>query len=488
MAVWTAEEKQNFRNAHPCIMPVCQPNHNSPHADLKAYFDNLFNADHSEYKGMVTVATIKEGAPTPTIVAVVPAAEMGTWASKMHVSSRTNYYYSKAQHRGSATWGMDGAFCYNAIYVDIDAHNADCIDGDTTINAICYALPDEGIPTPNVVELSGRGYHLIWYAEQIAASLNWMVEAVSAHFAQTIQGLLNANGYCVDTSYARNIAGLTRIPGTRNTASGTYSSYQILHHSRLDIPKAFDSIPHYKSNAYSISSTNATTSKRLEALLRLHIVRPIQVSQRDVYCLHLFSAAQYAGMSNQDALALVQSVNHSFDVPLSEREVECYLSSAARKHYKFTLSRVISDLDIALSEQEAIGLHTRGKRDSNRARNARVAAKRQKRDRVIMRLHLLGLSPTAIAEKIKHAYNTIRSVIRKYTNRLSEIFSEKELHNIRKQRIRAAVAALKATFQKSKPYILCLYVALSAKCCLNVSSRVFLALGNTDTLIKPPGI
>ena len=193
-------------------------------------------------------------------------------------------------------------------------------------------------------------------------------------------------------------------------------------------------------------------------------------------------------MSNQDALALVQSVNHSFDVPLSEREVECYLSSAARKHYKFTLSRVISDLDITLSEQEAIGLHTRGKRDSNRARNARVAAKRQKRDRAIMRLHLLGLSPTAIAEKIKHAYNTIRSVIRKYTNRLNEIFSEKELYNIRKQRIRAAVAALKATFQKSKPYILYLYVALSAKCCPTVSSRVFLALGNTDTLIKPPGI
>lgn len=144
MAIWSVKEKQNFRNAHPCIMPVRQPNHNSPHADLKVYFDNLFNADYSEYKGMVTVAEMKTGDFTPKIVAVVPAEEMGKWASKMHVSPGTNYYYSKAQHCGNATWGMDGAFCYNAIYVDIDTHNADCIDGDkfTASAGACFLLGD----------------------------------------------------------------------------------------------------------------------------------------------------------------------------------------------------------------------------------------------------------------------------------------------------------------------------------------------------------
>ena len=37
--------------------------------------------------------------------------------------------------------------------------------------------------------------------------------------------------------------------------------------------------------------------KRMDALLCLNAIRPIQVSQRDMYCLHLFSAAQFAGKS-----------------------------------------------------------------------------------------------------------------------------------------------------------------------------------------------
>ena len=67
---------------------------------------------------------------------------------------------------------------------------------------------------PNVIEMSGRGYHLVWYIDQIAAALGWMVEAVSVFFAQTVQMLLTdsgAKGYQADISYAHRIAGLTRI-------------------------------------------------------------------------------------------------------------------------------------------------------------------------------------------------------------------------------------------------------------------------------------
>ena len=451
MAVWTAEEKKEFRENHPLIAPERQPHHNSPHADLQVYFDSLLMADHCEYKGMVTVAARKAGDSTPKIVAVVPAAEMGNWASEMHVSTHMDYYYGRAQHCGNATWGESKAFAYNAIHVDIDAHGVNACDGKAVIDMICYALPDEGIPSPNIIEESGRGYHLVWLIDQVAAVLGWMVEAVSVSFAKVIQDLMatsGAKGYQVDIGYASNIAGLTRIPGTYNTAAGTYASYQMLHAVRMDLPKIYDSISssteqshyaHTASHAASVTSIVDATSigkKRVAALLRLNELRPIQISQRDVYCLHLYCAAQYAGMANQDALALVQSVNQSFDAPLSDREVERYMSSAAHKHYKFTTERMISDLDISPSEQESIGLHTgTGKRDSNRARNARVAAKRQKRDRAIMRLHLLGLAPTAIAKKVGHAYNTVRSVICKYKDNLWDIFSAHELRLLSKQAI-----------------------------------------------------
>ena len=112
MDVWTVEEKNQFREDHPCIMPEHQSNHNSPHADLQMYFDTMLNADHHEYKGMVTVAAREVGDSTPKIVAVVPAEKMGKWASKMHVSSRMDYYYGRAQHCGNATWGMNRAFAF----------------------------------------------------------------------------------------------------------------------------------------------------------------------------------------------------------------------------------------------------------------------------------------------------------------------------------------------------------------------------------------
>lgn len=450
MAVWTVEEKNQFREDHPCIMPEHQSNHNSPHADLQMYFDTMLNADHHEYKGMVTVAAREVGDSTPKIVAVVPAEKMGKWASKMHVSSHMDYYYGRAQHCGNATWGENRAFAYNAIHIDIDAHGTNVNDGRTTIDAICYALPDVGIPSPNVIEASGRGYHLVWYIDQVAATLGWMVEAVSVFFARKIQELMatsGVKGYQVDIGYTSNIAGLTRIPGTYNTAAGTYASYQMLHAVRMDLSKVYDSISSagqshvtrtvsHTASAVSSADTTSIGKKRVAALLRLHELRPIQVSQRDVYILHLYSAAQYAGMSNQEALALVKTVNQSFAIPLSDREVERYMASAARKRYKYTTERMISDLDITPSEQESIGLYTgMGKRDSNRARNARVAAKRQKRDRAIMRLHLLGLAPSAIAKKVGHAYNTVRSVICKYKDNLSDIFSGHELRLLFKQAI-----------------------------------------------------
>ena len=464
MSVWTAEEKQSFRTSNPCTMPVHQTNHNRPHANLKPYFDCLYNADHEEYKGMVTIAAMDVDGTDPKIIAVLPATEVGNWASEMHVSTHMDYYYGRAQHRGNATWGKGGALCYNAVYVDIDAHTEPGGDGEAVIDAVCYALPEEGVSVPNVIEMSGRGYHLVRYIDQVAAALGWMVEAVSVFFAQTVQMLLTdsgAKGYQADIGYARRIAGLTRIPGTYNTAAHAYAGYRTLHKGRMDLLKAYDSIPpsgqrgaiHTAFPAVKEVSADMASigKKRMDALLCLNAIRPIQVSQRDMYCLHFFSAAQFAGKSNQDALDLVKSENRTFSVPLSECEVERYLFTAARKHYKFTTKRVISDLDITPSECLAIGLRAgSGRRDTNRARNARTADRRQKRDRAVMRLHLLGLTPTAIAKKVGIAYNSVRTVIRKYDDRLLSIFSKKELRRIRRQRIRKVISAMKAAFQNMK--------------------------------------
>lgn len=475
MATWSPEKKTAFRAQHPTVMPEKQPRHNYPHADVEEYFRTIFGADHAEYKGMVPIATIKDGAAS--IIASVPTEQVGAWASQMHVSTHMDYYFCKAQHTDTGTWGADNIFAYNAIYVDIDAHGiADTAAGRSLIDTICYALPDMGIPSPNIIEDSGRGYHLVWLIYQVSAKLGWMVKKVSEHFAEVIASLIaerDAQGYSVDLGYSSNITGLTRIPGTYNTASGTYATYRMVHDVPMDLPKMYDTIavkpPHRTTRR--ISKTEAYGKHRVEALLHFADIHPIEEGYRDLYCLHLFCACQMAGMDNQKALEQVKVASARFVTPLDSRKIERYLSAAARKHYKFTNLRIIHDLNISAEEQAAIGL-VPSKRDSNRARAARAAAKKRNRNRAIMRLFLLGKSISCIANKVGNAYNTVRKVIMDYKDSLSLLFSVRELRHITKQRIHTAVAALRAGFQKSKSNILCLYAACPDSRCASMSTTV----------------
>ncbi len=317
MAIWTEKEKQNFRNAHPCAMPEKQTNHNYPHADVKGYFDAIFASDHPEYKGMVPIATKCGG--SVRIITSVPAERIGEWVEMMHISVRQDYYYGKAQTSNAGTWDNENSFAYNAIYVDIDAHaSALTIPDSTLINALCYALPDKGIPSPNMVESSGRGYHLIWTIEQVSAALGWMVKSVSVRFAALVQELLDelhAQGYSVDMGYSSNICGLTRIPGTYNVAAKAYSSFQKIHGIRMDLPKIYDTISACTQNRKfahaAFSGTEIIGQQRVDALLRLSTIRSIQEGYRDIFSLHLFSAAQMAGMNTQNAMDLCKDTVES---------------------------------------------------------------------------------------------------------------------------------------------------------------------------------
>ena len=501
MAVWPKDTKEEFREVHTPIMPEKQWNHNYPHADVKGYFDAIFASDRPEYKGMVPIATMRDG--SVSIIASVPADRIGEWAAEMHVSTRQDYYYGKAQHTSTGTWGAENLFVHNAIYVDIDAHDdLPTIAGESLTSALCYALPvNKGIPTPNIIEDSGRGYHLVWLIGQVAAKLDWMVRAVSQHFAQAVQDLLkelHIQGYSVDMGYSSNISGLTRIPGTYNTAAKAYSTCQMVHAIRMDLPKMYDTISaHTQSHkSYHGVSTRseAVGQQRVAALLRLAAIRPIQAGYRDYYCLYLFSAAQMAGMDNQKALDLCKAASASFGEPLSDRKIERYLSTAAKKRYKFKAQRIIDDLGITAAEQNAIGLKAKNiERDTNRARKSRTAARKRIRNRVIMRLHLLGFPISSIVEKVGHAYNTVRKVVEDYKNNLSQLFTSGELRHIFQQRIRAAVAALRASFQKMKRNILCLYAASDGSRCPVVSSHAcagaegYLVSGDAGTPSGPPG-
>lgn len=459
---WTKEEKATFRTQHPTKYPIKQLKHNYPKANVKEFADLIFAADCPEYKGLVTIARRPKGTSTMETVASVPAEQVGEWLSQMHVSADADYYITKAQFKAAQTWDTGELFALNAIWVDVDAHSKtpSFAEAERVRSLLIHALPElAGIPVPNIIIYSGRGFHLVWLIEQCAAKLTFMHRTVSAYYGEVIRDLIagfKLTKYSVDGSYGANIAGLTRIPGTFNTHSSTYCTYEIIHRRRILLTEQYDT-EEYRSGKgaviskrccqFASSAVQAAGELRVNALLKLLELRTNWEGYRDYFLLILFSACQMSGYSDEDALRLTLEANSEFEHPLPEREARSLLSTAIKKRYKMGNTYIIDILGLTADEQTAIGISAMPtgakKRSKNQARDERTAAKRKAESRKIMRLHLLGNSIASIAKIIGRCYNTIKKRIDEYTEELEELFSQHEICMLFRQRAKRIVAELK---------------------------------------------
>lgn len=395
-------------------------------------------------------------------VASVPAEQVGEWLSQMHVATDADYYLTKAQFKAAQTWDGGELFALNAIWVDIDAHGEtpSFAEAERVRSLLIHALPElAGIPIPNIIICSGRGFHLVWLIEQCAAELAFMHRAVSAYYCEVIRDLIagfKLTKYSVDGSYGANVSGLTRIPGTFNTHSNTYCTYEIIHRRRILLTEQYDTAE-YRSGKGTVdskrccqfapSAVQTAGLQRVNALLKLLKLRSKWEGYRDSFLFSLFSAYQMSGYSDEDALRLTLEANSEFGHPLPEREVRSLLSTAMKKHYKMGNTYIVDTLGLTADEQTAIGISVMptgvAKRGKNQARDERTAAKRKAESRKIMRLHLLGNSTVSIAKRAGRCYNTIKKRIDEYTEKLGELFSQHEICMLFRQRAKRIVEELK---------------------------------------------
>ena len=459
---WSKAQKEAFRTQHPTKYPIKQAKHNYPKANVKEFADVIFAADCPEYKGLVTIVRRPKGTTTMETVASVPAEEVGEWLSQIHVSADADYYLTKAQFKAAQTWDGGELFALNAIWVDIDAHGEtpSFAEAERMRSLLIHALPElAGIPVPNIIIYSGRGLHLLWLIEQCAAELAFMHRTVSAYYGEVIRGLIagfKLTKYSVDGSYGANVSGLTRIPGTFNTHSNTYCTYEIIHRRRILLAEQYDTAGYRSGKGtvdskrccqFASSAVQAAGELRVNALLKLLELRTNWEGYRDYFLLILFSACQMSGYSDEDALRLTLEANSEFEHPLPEREVRSLLSTAMKKHYKMGNTYVVDTLGLTADEQAAIGISAMPtgatKRGKNQARDEKIAAKRRKENRAIMRFHILGWSIGAIAKKVNRCYNTVKKRIGELAGKLEELFSDRELRLLFRQRAKRIVEKLK---------------------------------------------
>ena len=458
---WSKAQKEAFRTQHPTKYPIKQAKHNYPKANVKEFADLIFAADCPKYKGLVTIVRRPKGTTTMETVASVPAERVGEWLSQMHVSADADYYLTKAQFKAAQTWDTGELFALNAIWVDIDAHGEtpSFAEAERVHSLLIHALPElAGIPVPNIIIYSGRGFHLVWLIEQCAAKLTFMHRAVSAYYGEVIRDLIagfKLTKYSVDGSYGANIAGLTRIPGTFNTHSSTYCTYEIIHRRRILLTEQYDTAEYRSGKGtvdskrcchFTSSAVQTAGTRRVNALLTLLQLRSKWEGYRDSFLFALFSAYQMAGYSDEDALRLTLEANSEFEYPLPEREARSLLSTATKKHYKLGNTYIINTLDITADEQAIIGISAMpmgANRGKNQARDEKIAAKRRKENRAIMRFHILGWSIGAIAKKVNRCYNTVKRRIGELAGKLEELFSDRELRLLFRQRAKRIVEELK---------------------------------------------
>lgn len=459
---WTKEEKATFRTQHPIKYPIKQLKHNCPKANVKEFADLVFAADYPEYKGLVTIVRRPKGTSTMETVASVPAEEAGEWLSRMHVSANADYYITKAQFSKAQTWDSRNLFAINAIWIDVDAHEkaSNCPNPEDALSLLSQGLEIwTELPEPNIVVYSGRGFHLIWLIGQCAASLGFMASEISKHIGNAIQNLLTdlqIIGYSVDSGYCSNIAGLTRIPGTFNTHANNYCTCEIRHSVRMSLVEGYKDLQFYSKKSiatsepchrYMPTSAQAAGELRVNALLKLLELRTNWEGYRDYFLLILFSACQMSGYSDEDALRLTLEANSEFEHPLPEREARSLLSTAIKKRYKMGNTYIIDILGLTADEQTAIGISAMPtgakKRGKNQARDARTAAKLKVENRRIMRMHILGNSTASIAKIVGRCYNTIKKRISELAGKLEELFSDRELRLLFRQRAKRIVEKLK---------------------------------------------
>lgn len=459
---WSKAQKEAFRTQHPTKYPIKQLKHNCPKANVKEFADLVFAADYPEYKGLVTIVRRPKGTSTMETVASVPAEEVGEWLSQIHVSADADYYLTKAQFKAAQTWDGGELFALNAIWVDIDAHGEtpSFAEAERMRSLLIHALPElAGIPVPNIIIYSGRGLHLLWLIEQCAAELAFMHRAVSHYYGEAIRDLIagfKITKYSVDGSYGANVSGLTRIPGTFNTHSKTYCTYEIIHRRRILLTEQYDTVEYRSGKGtvdskrccqFASSAVQAAGERRVNALLKLLKLRSKWEGYRDYFLLILFSAYQMAGYSNEDSVRLTLEANTELEPSLSEREVRSLLSTAMKKHYKMGNTYIVDTLGLTADEQAAIGISAMPtgakKRGKNQARDARTAAKRRVENRRIMRMHILGNSIASIAKIVGRCYNTIKKRISELAGKLEELFSDRELRLLFRQRAKRIVEKLK---------------------------------------------
>ena len=159
-------------------------------------------------------------------------------------------------------------------------------------------------------------------------------------------------------------------------------------------------------------NTSLERERALRQLVMLRQAHGTVTGQRDMFlfCVHCIWSHL---ADSEDIMSHVRAFNQLFSDPLTDAEVEGYMSTANEKRYQATNATIIDRLEITEAEQDRICFYT-----NKRAQERAVARqKKAERDAKILQMYTDGASVVDIASAVGCSRPTVYSVLGKQTVR-----------------------------------------------------------------------
>lgn len=344
-------------------------------------------------------------------------------------------YYITGNSFSGGDRKAEALFSLQNIVLDVDCHAADLPDQerDRAIEALAFFAARDLPTPPNTIVYTGRGLQLWWAIEPISYKAEQKYNIVRDKLIEDVEQLLREipalEVLQLDPAASHNTAGLFRLPGSYNTKAEKTGSFELIHEERLDVVEIWrqlaaeqiripgrkiQRIPEGGSDAIALAQFR---EGRILQLLRIRQADGLQLGEelRDLFAFCLYSSWAAALPDHDQIMKRVKALNDRFLQPLTDRELEKYLSTSDRKRYKLTNAKIIEKLQISEEEQAAIGLYPAGSGKTDIREQLRQDARDRKaeRDREICELFDQGRTQAAIAEEVGCSAATVGRVLKR---------------------------------------------------------------------------
>lgn len=330
---------------------------------------NYIDQEGKAHTSMKTVATIRTDSS---------AAEQ-LMKLKFH---KNNDYYITANSFSGSDRKYSSLYQLKNIVIDIDCHmklNRDDVKlRDAMLknltSIVCSPIcEDYGLPHPNAAVYTGRGVQFWFRLEDCSARLKDAYKPAVRYLEACLIELMNdhisfiGDACTIDGTASVKPSGLFRLPCTYNSKTGTKVSVEIYHDAPVDILDLHNKEKHISKSTQNQSAKysgwmgdpDALGWFRYEALTTILENRVSQKAliERDKFLFFTYCSFCDSSLEDEQIFNLLEEMNSKFPIPMPEREWKKYLSTAMRKHYHYTNTRIIEDLAITETEQELVGFY-----------------------------------------------------------------------------------------------------------------------------------